>query len=150
VAAAAADATYNIMAYEVGPDEALIIEVDPPNPKFWDIQLGDTWNQALDYIYHQTSLNMGQAPVDADGKIRIVLAHRDPGVRNWLDAYDTPRGTILVRWYFAQGQALPTAQLTPFAELDRRLPAATARVTPDERQAQLTKRRRALERRYNW
>jgi hypothetical protein len=148
-AVAAVAATYNILVYELAADEALIVELDPPNPKFWDIQVSDIWNQAVDYAFHQATLNMGQAAADADGKVRVVLSHRDPGVANWLDPVESVRGTLLVRWYHAQGAATPQARLVKFADLAEALPRETARVTPQERAAALAARRRAIARRRN-
>jgi hypothetical protein len=149
-AVAAAAATYNIMPFELGPDAALIIELDPPNPRFWDIQAGDLWNQGVDSAYHQATLNLGQAAADADGKVRIVLAHRDPGLRNWLDPVGVARGIVMVRWYYAQGAATPAARLVRFADLDGELPPATARITAEARKAELAKRQRAIARRWNF
>ncbi len=71
--------------FEIAPDEALILEVTPPECHFWNIHLGDYWGQSLDYTYRQTSLNGHQAVLDSDGVFRAVVAHRDPGVANWLD-----------------------------------------------------------------
>jgi hypothetical protein len=147
-AAAANNATYNMLAYRIEPEEALIIEIDPPNPRYWGIQLGDTWNQALDYTFHQSTLNMHQAAADADKKVRVVVCHRDPGIRNWLTPVDSHKGTVMVRWYFAQGAATPTARLVPYAEIDRHLPPDAARITPEARRAELKGRRRAIERRF--
>jgi hypothetical protein len=146
--AAANSATYNMLAYRIEPDEALVIELDPPNPRYWGIQLGDSWNQAIDYTFHQSTLNMHQAVTDADGKIRAVICHRDPGIRNWLTPVDSHKGTVMVRWYFAQGAATPTARLVPYAEIDRHLPRDAARITPEARRTELKRRQRAIERRF--
>ena len=149
-AAANPEATYNVLAYDIGPDEALILELDPPNPKYWGIQLTDCWDQTIDYTYHSSSLNQSQARVDADGKIRAVVCHRDPGIHNWLTPVDSRKGTVVVRWYFAQRISTPSARSVPFAELGRHLPDRTATIAPEERRAALQKRRRAIERRYNY
>ena len=146
--AAANNATYNMLAYRIEPDEALIIELDPPSPRYWGIQLGDSWNQAIDYTFHQSTLNMHQAALDADGKIRVVVCHRDPGIRNWLTPVNSHKGTVMVRWYFAQGVATPTARLVSYTEIDRHLPQDVARVTPEARRAELKGRQRAIERRF--
>jgi hypothetical protein len=148
-AAAANSATYNVLAYQLETDQALIIEIDPPNPRYWGIQVGDSWNQAIEYAYHQSSLNMHQGAIDADGRIRAVLCHRDPGIRNWLTPVDSHQGTVMVRWYFAQGAATPTARLVPFAEIDRHLPRDAARITPEARRTELKMRQRAIERRFS-
>jgi hypothetical protein len=148
-AAAATNATYNVLAYQIGPDEALVIELDPPNPRYWGIQVGDSWNQAIDYASHQSSLNMYQGTIDTDGRIRAVICHRDPGIRNWLTPVDSRRGTIMVRWYFAQGTATAvTARLVPYVEIDQHLPRDAARITPEARHTELKRRQRAIERRF--
>ena len=146
--AAATNATYNVLAYQIEPDEALVIELDPPNPRYWGLQLSDSWNQAVDYASHQGSLNMHQAAIDADGKIRAVICHRDPGIRNWLTPVDSHKGTVMVRWYFAQGTATPTARLVPYVEIDRHLPSGVAKITSEARHAELKRRQRAIERRF--
>jgi hypothetical protein len=146
--AAANNATYNMLAYRIEPDEALVIELDPPNPRYWGIQLGDSWNQAIDYTFHQSTLNMHQAAIDADGKIRAVVCHRDPGICNWLTPVDSQKGTVMVRWYFAEAAATPAARLVPYAEIGRHLPEDVARITPEARRAELKGRQRAIERRF--
>ncbi|TAL02244.1 MAG: DUF1214 domain-containing protein [Rhodospirillaceae bacterium] len=148
--AAAPEATYNILAYDIGPEDALIVEIDPPNPKYWGVQLSDIWSQAIDYTYHNCSLNKAQASVDGDGKIRAVICHRDPGIQNWLTPVDSRKGAVFVRYFFAQGISTPIARLVPYAELAQNLPEDTARIAPEVRRAELKKRRRAIERRYNY
>ena len=64
----------------------------PPRAKYWSIDLCNFWLESLDYANHQSSLNGHQAVVDADGVFRAVVAHRDPGVPNWLDTGRPPRG----------------------------------------------------------
>jgi hypothetical protein len=145
--AVSGDSVINMMAYELGDDDALIIELDPPNPRFWNIQIGDSWSQAIDYMYHQASLSMTQASADDDGKVRIVVSSRDPGVKNWLTPVDSRRGVIIVRWYFVEREALPDTRVVPYAEIDQNLPASTTRVTPEQRAEQLRSRHRAISRR---
>jgi hypothetical protein len=145
----APEATYNVLPYNLQLDEALIVEIEPPNPKYWGIQLSDLWNQAIDYFHHHSSLNKTQAAVDSDGKIRVVVCHCDPGIRNWVTPVDSQKGTVLVRWYLAEKTTTPNARLVRYAEIARYLPLATARVTADERRAEMKKRRQAIERRYN-
>ena len=81
--------------YDIKEDEVLIIEMPIPEAtRYWGWTLYNPWSETLDYSNRQTSLNHTQAQLDVDGKLRIVLAHSDPGVANWLDISGHPRGFL--------------------------------------------------------
>jgi hypothetical protein len=136
-------AAYQIGAYEVGPDEALVIETEAPPARYWGVQRGGLLNQTRAFIHHQSNLNDRDAARDADGKVRVVVSMADPGVANWLDTVGTRRGRVVWRWYGAAVTPQPMVRRVKLAELDAALPAGTARVTPEER-------RRALAARARW
>jgi hypothetical protein len=84
--------------FELAEDEALVVEVTPPACEYWMIALHNHWMETLDYVHHQATLNCHSARREADGSVRFVVAHRNPGVPNWLDTAGHTRGTIGVRW----------------------------------------------------
>ena len=138
------------MAYDIKPDEALIIETEPPKAKYWGVSLGDVWFASIDYSYHQSSLNDAQAVADSDGKIRLVLAHTDPGVANWIDVVGCGFGIVLFRRYLVEDPTIPDTRLVKLSELRAALPADVATVTPAERRAALERRKRASLARYGF
>ncbi|MGO4204096.1 DUF1214 domain-containing protein [Rhodococcus sp. TAF43] len=137
-------------SFEIGPDEALILEVTPPDCHFWNIHVGDYWGQSLGYTYRQTSLNGHQAVLDEDGVFRAVVAHRDPGVANWLDTAGNTFTRCVYRWWLASTQDLPapTVRKVMFDDVLAALPATTARVGVGERREVLGRRRAAVLKRY--
>jgi hypothetical protein len=84
--------------FELAPDQALVITLPATDAPYLGFQLGSLWYISLDYINHQTSLNGTQAQVDADGKIRIVVADRNPGVTNWVETLGHRKGFLQFRW----------------------------------------------------
>ncbi len=146
------DNVYGSGYFDLGPDEAAIIEVTPPPCHYWNMQFGDYWFQSLDYTYRQTSLNGFQAELDTDGVFRGVLAHQDPGVANWLDTAGNRIVPMTYRWQLSPWPAeqlpTPTARVVPFAEVEQSLPATTRRVATAERRETLERRRRAVLRRF--
>lgn len=139
--------------YELGEDEALIVELHQPiEPEYIGFHLGNLWGESLDFANHQSSLNAFQAHRDADNVLRYVVAHRDPGVANWLDTTGHAEGYMAVRWAYSRkpkdNWPWAVARRVPFAEVDRHLPPGTARVTPDERRAAIAVRQEHVQRRY--
>lgn len=141
-------AAYVPMQFEIGAQDALVITMTPIEARYWGFQTASVWGQTNDYSYHQSSLNAQQARLDTDGKVRIVLSLSDPGVPNWLDPVGVGTGSVLLRWYKANGTATPETILAPLADLRRHLPADTPSVTPAERREQLAARARASLRRF--
>lgn len=137
--------------YDYKPGEALIVETElPAKCKYWNVQLNDElWNQ-IEYGYRQSSLNALQARLDSDGKFRAVIALEDPGVANWLDSGGHLRGMLVGRWHRADGYPMPSIKKVPFAEIRRHLPADTAMVTAQEREAALRNRNLGLQMRRRW
>ena len=84
--------------YELATDQALIITLPVTDAPYLGFQLGSLWYISLDYINHQTSLNGTQAQADPDGKIRIVVADRNPGVTNWVETLGHRKGFLQFRW----------------------------------------------------
>jgi hypothetical protein len=84
--------------FELTPDQALVITLPATDAPYLGFQLGSLWYISLDYINHQSSLNGTQAQVDADGKIRIVVADRNPGVTNWVETLGHRKGFLQFRW----------------------------------------------------
>lgn len=137
--------------YDLGPDEALILETDlPQTHRYWNVQLNDALFNTLDFIDHQSSLNGHQAHVDEDGRFRAVIAHRDPGVPNWLDTCGTNRGTAIGRWYACSSEPVPTLRRVPLADVRKHLPAQTPFVDEIGREKCLRERRIGAQLRRRW
>lgn len=142
---------YVVAVYELAPDEALIVETDlPEDPLYWNIQVLDVWTQNLGgTFFTQNSLNMEQVRIDADGKLRAVVALKDPGVPNWLDAFDNPFGVLSFRIYEAKGPKIPVIHRVKLAELRMHLPKDTPTLSVEERREILRRRRHSGYRRWN-
>jgi hypothetical protein len=137
--------------FRVGPGEALIVETElPERVRYWNIQLNDPLWNTIDWFNHQSSLNGGQAVLDADGRFRAVVSQQDPGIPNWLDPGGYEEGSLMLRWTEASSGPAPTLTVVPLAELRAHLPPATPVVTPDTRQTNLRNRRRSAQLRRRW
>ena len=145
---AAAENRPVIGRFELEPDEALVLEFEPPKGIYWSISLGNPWLETIHYGRHQSSLNGHQAVVDPDGKVRFVLAAEDPGVANWLDTAGHSNGPMILRCVRTETAPTPTARLVAYDDLASALPPDTRRVTAGERAAVLEGRRRAVDSRF--
>ncbi len=99
----AAGGDANIIYYHsywnLQPDEALVITVKPPKCDSWNFQLNNYWMESLDYRYFNVCVSKGTAAYEADGSIKIVVAHNDPGLPNWINTCNHSEGTMCWRWY---------------------------------------------------
>lgn len=141
------DLKYGKGLYECAPDEALVLEVRLPACHYWSIQLSSHFWEARDWHLRQTSLNGAQATIDDDGVFRAVIAHRDPGAANWLDAGGHERGLLAIRYYKADTTPIPTIRRVRFTQLDSDLPVSTARLSSAQRQQSLRERAASVSRR---
>ncbi len=132
---------YGSSWFRVAQDEALIIEMDPPDALLWSVQLGNVWWESIDYINHTASYNGSQATASSDGKYRFVLSYQDPGVPNWLDPAGHLEGALLFRMQKINELVNPTLQLVPLAELAKYLPSDTPSVATKQRQLEIAGRR---------
>ena len=101
------------------PDEALVMDVTPPECRYWGFALGDYWGGSFDYRYWNIHVNKETAVYRADGSLRFVIAHRDPGLAdaNWLDTAGHDGGFWNLRWMEPVEDRLPTLRLVKFSEL---------------------------------
>jgi hypothetical protein len=145
---AAAENRPVIGRFELEDDEALILELAPPEGVYWSISLGNPWLETIHYGRHHSSLNGHQAVVDSDGLARFVIASRDPGVANWLDTAGHSNGAMLLRCVRTESAPVPVARVVKFAEVRSALPAETVMTTPAERAEVIVARRRAVHERF--
>jgi hypothetical protein len=110
---------YHNSRWRLSPDEALLIEVMPPDCTTWNLQVGNFWMESLDYRYHRIHVNKTSAQYEPDGSVRIVLAHRDPGPAfpNWLETCGHEQGAMLFRYVGASEYPPIATRLVPFGDL---------------------------------
>mgnify|MGYP000195991036 CR=1 FL=1 len=78
--------------------EALVIEGSFPRCRFGNLVVWNRHLQSLGRPGTRASLNRRQTRLEADGRFRIVVAHEDPGVPNWLDTGGERSGVVFVRY----------------------------------------------------
>ena len=112
--------------FDLAPDQALVLTLPASDAPYLGFQLGSLWYISLDYINHQTSLNGTQAQVDPDGKIRIVVGERNPGVTNWVETLGHHKGFLQFRWQRVSRELTaadgPTVELVDAADVQAHLP----------------------------
>ena len=123
--------------------------MERPDADYWNfIHHTLPWLESGEFDRRLTSLSDQQIHVDADGVVRVVVAHRDPGAPNWIDTEERKRGLLVYRWVWARNNPLPRARVLPLGEVRKALPPDHPIVSPAERRAQLARRREAVWNRY--
>ncbi len=117
----------NLLGYwRLAEDEALVIETTPPRCDYWNLQLGNIWAESLDFRFRHVHLNNGDAKLDADGTLRVVVSHDDPRTEancagsnwpNWLETAGHEHGTMCLRWVRSNGCPMPVCRVVKRAEL---------------------------------
>ena len=137
--------------YDLGPDDALLMEVRvPASCHYYSLILGNQLHETTDWINNHSSLNDAQARIDADGVLRVIVSASDPGVTNWLDTAGYPRGLLQARWICDEPTSTPSLRKLTQSALSAALPHDTVRVTPAQREAAVRARRLAAQQRPLW
>ena len=140
--------------FKLGSDEALVMTCRVPvEPSFMGFHLSNLWGESLDFESYRSSLNRHMLEHDTDGLYRWVVAHRDPGVPNWVDTTGLDHGFLTIRWTYAEQpprERWPALEVKTvrFGEIRDHLPSDTRRVTQEERAEHLRVRHRHVQRRY--
>ncbi|MCW1402388.1 hypothetical protein OKA06_08635 [Novosphingobium sp. MW5] len=138
-------------AYDLAEDEALIVESAVPKTcRYRSLILTNELYETTDWYNNHSSLNHAQAAPDSDGRLRIVVSGKDPGVPNWLDTAGHAKGLIQGRWMECDSQPVPMVTKVKLGEVRSHLPADTGTVTPEQRQAIIRERRAAQLQRPVW
>ncbi|MGE2712599.1 DUF1214 domain-containing protein [Mycolicibacterium litorale] len=135
------------MYWELDADEALVIEFDA-HDGLWTLTNMGVFFNSMDYLYRPVSYTPSRTIVDRDGRIRVVLAHDDPGCHNWLDTQGFARGNVTYRHLLAGQPAALRTRVVSRADLIAALPPDTVTVTPQQRTAQMWERFNGIRRRH--
>ncbi|MBU6269431.1 MAG: hypothetical protein KGN34_17930 [Sphingomonadales bacterium] len=138
---------------ELADNRALIVRGNAAGATFRNLTLTDCYHMSIAYWARTSTLNMDQMRADADGDFTYVIAHRDPGVHNWLDTGGLRRCIFGQRWQaFRRDAENPEPWLTvrevAFDDLPRELPEGVAMIDSDGRAAQLAARAAGFARRF--
>ena len=104
--------------WQLAPDEALVIDATPPACETWNFQLDNHWLESLDYRYFQIHVNKHTATYRDDGAVRVIVAHQDPGLPNWINTVGHDRGAMTWRWIRANEHPQPQTRVVKFSELN--------------------------------
>ena len=97
--------------WALAEDEALLIEVMPPECEYWNFQLNNYWMESLDYRHHRIHTNKHLACYEDDGSVRLIVAHADPGLSNWIETAGHTSGTMCFRWVGAKEHPQPQTRV---------------------------------------
>ena len=94
--------------YDLEPNEALLVETGTPDARYWSFQLYGLQYFRPSDIGRPTSLNHRQI-AKVDDRVHVVVAHRDPGVPNWLDTTGRRARAAQLPAFLGSAAAQPTA-----------------------------------------
>lgn len=145
---------YSGGVYQLAEDETLVLECQLQRPPaFMGFHLSNLWGESLDFESYQSNLNEHMMERDSDGLYRWVVAHRDPGVPNWVDTTGLDHGFLTIRWSYStppEKEDWPTLKVrkVAFDEVRGVIPEATRQVDREERAEHILMRHRHVQRRY--
>lgn len=92
------DNLYMMGTFRLEPGQALVLDIAPPDTRYWNVTLESIWHECLEpRRRHSSVTNRGVRP-DADGRVRIAVSDEDFGLGHWLDTGGRQRGFIVLRW----------------------------------------------------
>jgi hypothetical protein len=67
--------------------------------------------ESMDYRYLQVALNKFSARYEADGRMKLIVADRDPGIGNFIDTAGHVEGGMILRWVHARTHPIPQCRV---------------------------------------
>ena len=113
-----ADSHYANAFWKLAADEAWVIDFEPVRADYWSLNFTNCWMETQDYRYQRSGLNAHQAQAEADASVRVVLAHRNPGVLNFVSTGGHESGYATFRWILADGRPEVRTRVASIAELE--------------------------------
>ena len=132
---------YSSGNFSLADDQALLINLSLGNAKYAVVPISDFWGGIGQFLDTPSCLGTGQAVANPDGSYTFVVAHRDPGIANWVATDGLHKGAMFIRWIgFSSpedGTSPPdlSVELVALTELDSRIPEQTPRLSRAERTA---------------
>ena len=139
-----------ICYWKVPQDDVLLVRVTPPDADYWAVEFGNYWWETMDYRYRLCSTNCHHATLEDNGELLLVVAHRDPGLPNWLDPSGHEEGYITVRWIGATQCPIPRCEQTKLSDFQKNVPEGVKKMSPELRKEQLAARRHGAIRRFGY
>lgn len=129
--------------FSLAADEAAVVTISRGEAQYLGFQVVDPWTIAGDARKRLTSLNRAQSTPDRNGDYTYVISPVDPGVANWLDTNGLGDGFGVIRWQKVPRDMPGKGLIRNFRIIKAKdatgLPGI-ARITPQQRKAQLEKR----------
>jgi Protein of unknown function (DUF1214) len=92
------DNLYMMGTFRLDPDQALVLDIAPPDTRYWNVTLESVWHECLEPRRRHSSVTNRGARPDADGRVRIAISAQDFGFGHWLDTGGRHRGFVVLRW----------------------------------------------------
>ncbi|MDR2857726.1 MAG: hypothetical protein LBV50_07750 [Novosphingobium sp.] len=133
--------------------DALIVRSNAAGALFRNVTLTDAFHMSIEYWKRTSSFNMRQMAPDEDGNFTFVIAHRDPGIHNWLDTGGLRRCIFGQRWQAFQrdgqnDEPWMHARQVKFDRLEHELPDGVQRIDSLGRHEQIMARETGFARRF--
>ncbi len=84
--------------YRLDPGQALVLDIAPPDTRYWNVTLESIWHECLEPRRRHSSVTNRAVQPDDDGRVRIAISAQDFGVGHWLDTGGRHRGFVILRW----------------------------------------------------
>jgi hypothetical protein len=92
------DNLYMMGTFRLEPGQALVLDIEPPDTRYWNVTLENIWHECLEPRRRHSSVTNRAMHPDADGRVRIAISEQDFGLGHWLDTGGRQRGFVVVRW----------------------------------------------------
>ncbi|MEM1110405.1 MAG: DUF1214 domain-containing protein [Pseudomonadota bacterium] len=110
-AIAASDNLYMLGSYQIEDGEGLLIRVQPPQTRYWNLTVETRWHEIYDYMSRPTSRTLADVMPKDDGTVEFLVSHENPGHPNWLDTSGHAFGFLTLRWLDVKHEDVPMPEL---------------------------------------
>ncbi len=95
--AANAENYYQMAHYQLEPGEILVVDFEAPPARFWNLTSATIWHESHRSLTDPVSRTLEEVQRQPDGRVRFVVAERDPGQPNWIKTFGHTRGFLILR-----------------------------------------------------
>jgi hypothetical protein len=142
---------YVMGRFDLSPGEAFVVDVSDGGAEYFTVPLSNIWGTTLELVDRTGSLNKAQSTPNDDGTYTYVISPTDPGTANWIDSDGLNEGVLTLRMAEFGGDGPKEdlgarGRVIKLDNLDTEVPML-ARVSAEDRKAELAARRTAYLRR---